>query len=198
MTPEIDWPLIVGALEEPLLVIDREYVVRQVNEAFCRRYGVSQEEAIGRTCHELTHRYAAPCWQKGVDCPLREALSQNQRQRVVHQHSLKDGSTVWEEIIATPIMNGHAEPEYIIEELRDITDLLATQEVAGGLKEQLNVLEGLLPICANCKMIRKADGTWDTVEAYVTEHSEAQFSHGICPECRAALYPGVGGRSRPD
>lgn len=44
-------------------------------------------------------------------------------------------------------------------------------------------LEGLLPICAYCKKIRDKDNRWHTVEAYIEDHSGAEFSHGICPEC---------------
>jgi len=50
-------------------------------------------------------------------------------------------------------------------------------------------LRGLLPICANCKKIRDDQGYWRQVEEYLVKHSEAQFSHGICPDCMAKLYP---------
>ncbi|MCD4655698.1 tetratricopeptide repeat protein [bacterium] len=49
-------------------------------------------------------------------------------------------------------------------------------------------LQGLLPICANCKKIRKDDGYWQQIESYITDHSEAMFSHGLCPECSIKLY----------
>ena len=52
-------------------------------------------------------------------------------------------------------------------------------------------LNGLLPICANCKKIRDDTGYWNNVETYITEHSEAVFSHGICPECAEKLYPDI-------
>jgi K+-sensing histidine kinase KdpD len=50
-------------------------------------------------------------------------------------------------------------------------------------------LEGLLPICAGCKCIRNDKGYWQEIEGYLTEHSDAHFSHGICPECAKKLYP---------
>lgn len=56
--------------------------------------------------------------------------------------------------------------------------------------EHIRTLRGIVPICANCKKIRDDEGYWHRVEAYVSEHTEAQFSHGICPECAKALYPG--------
>jgi DNA-binding response OmpR family regulator len=53
----------------------------------------------------------------------------------------------------------------------------------------IKTLRGLIPICCHCKKVRDDRGFWQQVEAYVAEHSSAQFSHGICPECMRAYYP---------
>jgi hypothetical protein len=53
----------------------------------------------------------------------------------------------------------------------------------------IKTLNGYLPICANCKKIRDDEGYWQQVEVYVRHHTDVQFSHGICPECMAQLYP---------
>ncbi len=52
-------------------------------------------------------------------------------------------------------------------------------------------LQGILPICSNCKQIRDGDGYWSQVESYIREHSEADFTHSICPDCVEKLYPGM-------
>ena len=52
-------------------------------------------------------------------------------------------------------------------------------------------LSGLLPICAHCKKIRDDKGYWSQIELYISKHSEADFSHGICPECVHLLYPEI-------
>jgi methyl-accepting chemotaxis protein len=62
---------------------------------------------------------------------------------------------------------------------------LAARERA---EAQVKTLGGMLPICANCKKIRDDGGYWHQIESYVREHSEAEFSHGICPDCAAKLY----------
>jgi len=65
-------------------------------------------------------------------------------------------------------------------------------QVIEQLKQTLSevkTLRGFLPICSNCKKIRDDKGYWNRIEAYIQEHSEAQFSHGICPECAKTLYP---------
>lgn len=54
---------------------------------------------------------------------------------------------------------------------------------------QVKILKGLLPICSNCKSIRDDQGYWRQIESYIREHSEAEFSHGICPICLKELYP---------
>lgn len=56
---------------------------------------------------------------------------------------------------------------------------------------QLKKLSGLLPICAVCKKIRDDKGYWQQIESYISEHSEALFSHSVCPDCAKKLYPGV-------
>jgi hypothetical protein len=55
---------------------------------------------------------------------------------------------------------------------------------------KVKTLSGLLPICANCKNIRDDKGYWNQIETYISEHTGAEFSHGICPACAEKLYPG--------
>ncbi|MDF1577620.1 MAG: cache domain-containing protein [Desulfobulbales bacterium] len=55
--------------------------------------------------------------------------------------------------------------------------------------DEVKVLSGYLPICASCKQIRDDNGYWTQLESYIREHSEAEFSHGICPDCAEKLYP---------
>lgn len=56
---------------------------------------------------------------------------------------------------------------------------------------QIKALKGLLPICSACKSIRDPQGDWHPMEVYIQHHSEAKFSHGICPQCAEKLYPGI-------
>ena len=81
-------------------------------------------------------------------------------------------------------------------------ELLITQkkltEANTRLEEALasvKTLSGLIPICANCKKIRQDSGYWQQIEAYIGDHSNARFSHGICPDCAQSLYPDLFGTS---
>ena len=62
-----------------------------------------------------------------------------------------------------------------------------TNELQKALSE-IKTLSGLLPICASCKKIRDDKGYWNQIELYIRDHSEAEFSHGICPPCAEKLY----------
>jgi hypothetical protein len=68
------------------------------------------------------------------------------------------------------------ERERLIIELRDALSTIRT-------------LRGMLPICSSCKKIRNDDGYWEQIDVYIRDHTEAEFSHGICPECAKKLYP---------
>ena len=68
------------------------------------------------------------------------------------------------------------EREKLITELKDAANKIKT-------------LRGLLPICSNCKKIRDDKGYWKQIESYISDHSEAEFTHGICPKCAKKFYP---------
>ena len=63
--------------------------------------------------------------------------------------------------------------------------------------EEVRSLSGLLPICSSCKKIRNDGGYWQQIEAYLAEHTEASFTHGICPDCAAHYFPGTGSGKAP-
>lgn len=65
---------------------------------------------------------------------------------------------------------------------------LKDKEALEKVLSENKILKGFLPICANCKKIRDDEGYWHQVESYIMAHSEAEFSHGICPDCKAKLY----------
>ena len=84
-----------------------------------------------------------------------------------------------------------------IMELRRINFELQTrnQEIEAAMAE-IKTLSGLLPICSNCKKIRDDQGYWEQVEVYIAKHSNADFSHGLCPDCMKKLYPDSYEKSR--
>ena len=77
----------------------------------------------------------------------------------------------------------NAESEELRKKLEDNVSHLNT------LLSQVKTLSGMLPICASCKKIRDDKGYWNQIESYITEHSDADFSHSLCPDCALDLYP---------
>jgi hypothetical protein len=98
-----------------------------------------------------------------------------EKSRGMVQDVLRD-STIKVEKIVGDLERSNAEKEALIKDLR-------------ATMEELKTLKGIIPICSHCKKIRDDKGYWDRVENYVTEHSLAKFSHGICPECLEKNYP---------
>ena len=64
-----------------------------------------------------------------------------------------------------------------------------SRQQAADAMQKVTILRGLLPICASCKKIRDDNGYWKQIESYLSEHSEAEFSHSVCPDCVKKLYP---------
>ncbi|MES2504109.1 MAG: PAS domain S-box protein [Myxococcota bacterium] len=82
--------------------------------------------------------------------------------------------------------------------INDVTERKASESQREMLISQLQdalahvkKLSGLLPICASCKMVRDDGGYWNQIEVYIGSHSEAEFSHSLCPGCAEKLYPGI-------
>ncbi len=74
---------------------------------------------------------------------------------------------------------------------------LATVCFTRSIVRRLKHLEGFLPICASCKKIRDNEGNWQQMEDYIRDRSEAEFSHGICPQCARKLYPELFAKEGP-
>jgi PAS domain S-box-containing protein len=95
-----------------------------------------------------------------------------------------------------PVFDENGQVANIVALNQDITERkqaeMEREKLIGELQEALTrvkTLSGLLPICASCKKIRDDGGYWHQVEAYIRDYSEAEFSHGICPDCMKKLYP---------
>jgi AmiR/NasT family two-component response regulator len=72
---------------------------------------------------------------------------------------------------------------------RDLIALRNLNEELRAALAKVKLLSGLLPICASCKKIRDDRGYWQQVEVYIRNHSEVEFTHGMCPDCMARYYP---------
>ncbi len=111
-------------------------------------------------------------------------LSEDEVEPIEFRIVKKDGDERWIHHVCRTVYSENGENRGIRGSNRDITDKKTIQE-------ELKVLRGFLSICASCKMIRDKNGNWTQIEEYIREHSEADFSHGICPECAQKMYPEI-------
>jgi PAS domain S-box-containing protein len=108
------------------------------------------------------------------------------------------GGRLWLETHAVPLYNERNEVISLLAITRNITEKKALEcqkdELIISLKEALakvKTLTGFLPICSSCKQIRDDKGYWNQIESYIRDHSEAEFTHSLCPECASKLYPEI-------
>ncbi len=164
----------------------------EVNEAFGVITGHAREEALGRTVEELG------IWEDPEDRRriLGEVAARGRvRDReVIFRHKSGRPITV---SLSTEVIDIDGQP-CLFSTFNDITERSRMQRDRERLIAQLQEalasvkqLSGLLPICAHCKKIRDDQGYWRQIEQYLHDHSQAQFSHGVCPECARKFYPDI-------
>jgi PAS domain S-box-containing protein len=187
---------IINSVQEPILVIDRNYRIVDANEAARQAFG--DGKAIGgRACFEVTHRTSVPCHASGEQCPVRSVFQNGLNVRMIHEHPHAGGKTVLEEILASPLRNEAGQVEYVIEEMRDLTEVLKNRKLVAELQGEVKTLRALVPICSHCKKIRNPEGAWVKPEEYIANHTESDLTHGICPDCVKQYFEPEGPLARP-
>ena len=156
--------------------------------------GVSQTEYMADSDYWRKHVHSDDYDRVRAEVALSHA--QGQKFESEYRMLAKDGRIVWIRDEAMIMPNDTGKPLCLQGIMQDITQHKRMEEereeLIHGLQEALakvKKLSGLLPICASCKKIRDDKGYWNQIESYIQEHSEADFSHGICPECARKLYP---------
>jgi PAS domain S-box-containing protein len=177
-------------LSVSIIVIDKDFNVISMNSKAEAKLKENLCKNDCTKCYSLTHGLDKPCFRYGEICPVKESLETKEFSIAVHRH-IYNGKEVFEEISATPVFDEKGEILYVIEELRDISKLLKLETVINSLRNEVKLLQGLLPICASCKKIKDDEGYWKEVESYISDRSDASFSHSICPDCLKDLYPEI-------
>jgi PAS domain S-box-containing protein len=123
----------------------------------------------------------------------------NMRKRFIH----KNGRVVWTRVNVSLVRDNN-NPLFVIGMVEDIT----ARKLAEDDKEKLitelqqalyeiKILRGIIPICSHCKQVRDDKGFWSRVENYIEQHTEALFSHGVCPDCLKEHYPHIYYKKNP-
>ena len=102
-----------------------------------------------------------------------------------------DGEYRWIFDRGVPFYDGEENFAGYIGSCIDVTERVVAQlELRKKLEDEIHMLKGIIPICAYCHRIRNDEESWQRMETYITQHSHAIFSHGICPECRSKFEQG--------
>jgi PAS domain S-box-containing protein len=176
-----------------IVVLDTEGRVLRLNRAIEMMTGLTILEAVGTRFWEL---FLVPDEGQAfadVFADLQPARFPFEVQSRLKAGREKECHVLWS---STAICKDDGSVDFIIVTGIDITALKQVQQEKEELildlqaaLAKVKTLKGLLPICANCQKIRDDHGYWQRVEEYIHDHSEADFTHGICPECAKLLYP---------
>ena len=178
--------------------------IEYVNPKFIELTGYTLAEALGKNPRILKSG------EKGPEAyrELWGTIAAGKEWRGEFHNKKKNGELYWESASISPIRDLAGRVTHYVAVKEDITVRKQTEAERDMLIHDLhdalaNVksLSGLLPICASCKKIRDDKGYWSQVESYIQKHSEAKFSHGMCPDCLKKWYPdlvegGLGDSSR--
>lgn len=182
---------LLNAIPVPIFYKNRELVYIGCNENFGKYLGRPIEEIIGRTVYDLAPKHLAEIYQAKD-----QELMDNPGVQV-YESMVKGGTTEERNVIfhKATFCDNHGRVDGMIGVILDITELRQTEaqreRLIADLRDAIDrvkVLSGFLPICATCKKIRNDSGYWQQLEAYIHEHSQAVFSHSICPDCAKKLF----------
>lgn len=179
----------------------RDWVMRYISQGAETLTGYSVEELLGEAppvFGDLIHPDDRELVKREVESGTRNGQRFHMRYRIVD----KTGNEhwVWEQgVLVDPDLNGGMLEGFIC----DVTEQKRLEEEKEAAFQKLERamseikrLQGIIPICSSCKKIRNGDGGWEQLEAYIRQHSDANFSHGICPDCARELYPDLGKRCK--
>ena len=175
-----------------IVITDCAGNIEYVNPKFIEVTGYTMAEVLGKNPRILKSGEMNP-EAYGV---LWQTITAGKEWSGEFHNKKKNGELYWESASISPIRDPADRITHYVAVKEDITARKQTEAERDMLIQDLQdalahvkTLSGLLPICANCKKIRDDKGYWSQVESYIQTHTEATFTHGICPDCIKKLYP---------
>ncbi len=182
-----EWEQTFDAVPDLIMLLDKNHKIIRANKATADRFGTLPEKLVGQTCYEIFHGVTEP----PEFCPHSQLLADSQDHFVEIFEERLDGHFM---VTVNPfycenkdIGSVHVARDVTHRKQMEIEQEKLITDLQNALSE-VKILHGLLPICASCKKIRDDDGYWNQIESYVQQHSNAKFSHSICPECSDKFY----------
>jgi signal transduction histidine kinase len=178
---------IIAAIGDGISIQDRDLIITYQNDIHISFFG----DQKGKKCHQAYNQEETSCDECPVLCSFDDG--------VIHSKEMTFATatkTSFFEITASPLRDAGGHIIAGIEVVRNVDQRKKMEQeretLINDLQEALaniKTLRGLIPICAACKKIRDDKGYWNQIESYIRAHSDAEFSHGICPDCAKRLYP---------
>jgi PAS domain S-box-containing protein len=183
---------IVESAEEAIIGQNMDGIIQTWNLGATRLYGYEPREIIGQPASIIV----PPDVRQEVSALLQKLGRAEMTEPLETVRLRKDGTSVNVWATMSTIRDGEGRVIGASSIDYDITERKKIEEERLDLISHLNetlskvkTLSGLLPICASCKKIRDDQGYWQKLEVFVRDHSQAEFSHSICPDCMRLLYP---------
>ncbi|MBI5558344.1 MAG: DUF3365 domain-containing protein [Deltaproteobacteria bacterium] len=177
----------------PTCVTGKDHTILMANKSYWAEFGPLPDHKKTIKCYE--HRPGKSCHTES--CPLTQIMSGSNKY-VCEPSKEKAGACQHFIVTAKPLPDSRGKVIGVVESFQEITEKKRLEDekehLIHALKkslEQVKLLRGFIPICASCKKIRDDQGFWTQVDSYIAKHSEAQFTHGICPDCIKNLYPDI-------
>lgn len=126
---EVYYRSLINNMHEDILVIDRDYRIKDINNQFLVSSKLNKKEVINSTCYEISHRYDRPCDQMGEKCGLIDVFNTGKHHNQLHEHYRADGSKCYVDILFSPLRNLDGEITHVIESVRDVTELISTRDL---------------------------------------------------------------------
>ncbi|MGO9738848.1 MAG: PAS domain-containing protein [Desulfomonilaceae bacterium] len=183
---------LMNAIPAPVFYKDTDGRYIGFNNSYEKFYGKTRQELVGKTVFDIAPRDLAEVYHAKDN-----ELFDNPGVQI-YDSQVKDSHGAVHEVVfhKSTFSDSQGRVLGLIGVILDITERKQLEKEKENLIIELQkalskvkTLSGFLPICASCKKIRDDKGYWNQVERYISEHSEAEFSHSICPECMRALYP---------
>ena len=186
--------VVVRDSPDAMTVQDLEGNILEWNKGAVKMYGWPTEKAKGRNINDIVPPIKTTEFLEFIGkINTGEPVDSFETKRITADGRILD---VW--LTVTAILDDVGKPMAIATTERDITARKAAEKEKVDLIKQLQralgevkTLRGIIPICMICKRIRNDQGYWEQVEVYVHRHSEANFSHGVCPYCMKERHPRV-------
>lgn len=152
----------------------------RVNQAICDIVGYSEKELLNLTFQDITHPDDLDTDLAFVNRLLNEEIKSYQMEKRYYH---KQGNIVWVLLSVSIVKNSNGTAKFFISQIQDITKRIIAENNLKKALAEVKQLKKLLPMCSYCKSVRNDKDYWQTLEQYIKEHTEAQFSHSVCPNC---------------